>query len=252
MSDALASPNAPGPGPPARRAGPPVLTVEHLTVQRGGRTVLEDVSFEVPAGTTLAIVGPNGGGKTTLLRALLGRVPSTGRVRWAGAVRIGYVPQKLIDVDIPVSVEEFLAMKCPGGYARCLATVGLPPRILAEPLSVLSGGELQRVLIAWAIVDRPQVLLFDEPLSNVDVGSQEGVLDALARAKAELDSTVLFVTHDLHGLYHYAERVLVLDRTVRFLGTTEELLGDAARAAALFDGTHVASHRGPATDGGGR
>ncbi len=230
----------------------PLLVVEHLTARRGGRTVLEDVSFEVPTGTTVAIVGPNGGGKTTLLRALLGRVAVTGRIRWSGAVRVGYVPQKLIDVDIPVSVEEFLGMKCPGSYASCLATVGLPAAILSEPLSALSGGELQRVLIAWAIVDRPALLLFDEPLSNVDVGSQEAVVDALARVRSDLGITILFVTHDLHGLRHFADRVLVLDRTVRFEGTVAELRADRARTAELFGLRPAHDPPAPPTPGGGR
>ncbi|MCL4324585.1 MAG: metal ABC transporter ATP-binding protein [Candidatus Thermoplasmatota archaeon] len=208
------------------RTPSPYLSVAHLSVQREGEVILEDVSFEVPKGQVLAVVGPNGGGKTTLLRALLGRVPHQGEVRWAEPVRIGYVPQKLVETDIPLSVEELLAMKCPGDYARCLSSVGLDPSLLPKSIGVLSGGEIQRVLIAWAVVDSPQVMLFDEPTSNTDVGSEEVIFHTLRSVQKELQATMLLVTHDVHSVHHFADEVLVLNRRVIFQGPPRQLLAD--------------------------
>ncbi len=152
----------PAPGGPSA-----FLSVSDLTVRVGRSTVLDRVSFSAARGVTLAIVGPNGAGKTTLLRALLGRVPYTGRIEWGGPVRIGYVPQKLVDTDIPLSVAELLSLKCPGDYGASLAMVGLGPGTLDRQSGSRPGGEVQRVLIAWVTVDPPDVLLFDEPTANV-------------------------------------------------------------------------------------
>ena len=211
-----------------------LLSVSDLTVRVGRSTVLDRVSFSAARGVTLAIVGPNGAGKTTLLRALLGRVPYTGRIAWNGSVRIGYVPQKLVDTDIPLSVGELLSLKCPGDYGACLAMVGLGPGTLDRQIGTLSGGEVQRVLIAWATVDRPDVLLFDEPTANVDVGSEDTIFSAVRRVQTETGTTVFLVTHDLHEIHHYADRVLVLDRHVVFEGTVAELFRDPRLVAETF------------------
>ncbi|MGI0132998.1 MAG: metal ABC transporter ATP-binding protein [Thermoplasmata archaeon] len=227
-------------------SGLPLLSVTHLTVQRDRRLVLDDVSFDVPRGARLAIVGPNGAGKTTLLRVLLRAIPFRGEVRWAVPVRIGYVPQKLVETDIPLSVEEFLAMKCPGDYAECLRTVGLDHGLIRETIGTLSGGELQRVLIAWAIVDHPEVLLFDEPTSNVDAGSQEVILDTLSDIQRKTGVTLLMVTHDVHAVHHFATWVLALDRRVRFDGSPEDLLANLPLATSVFGIDH---HHEPHAEG---
>ena len=217
----------------------PYLSVSHLTVRQSGRILLDDVGFEVRRGSVVAIVGPNGAGKTPLLRALLGVVPHEGEIRWAEPVRFGYVPQKLVETDIPLSVREFLSMKCPADYRSCLATVGLDPSLLGKTLGVLSGGEIQRILIAWAIVDRPQVLLFDEPTSNVDTGSQDVVFDTLRRVQRELGETILLVTHDMHAVHHSADQVIVLRTRVLFTGSPATLLNDRR---LLVDAFGVSSH----------
>ena len=226
--------SAPAGPPPSTADARPILTVDRLSVRLYGRSLLEEVSFSVPAGATVAVVGPNGGGKTTLLRALLHRVPYSGQVRWSHPLRIGYVPQKLVDTDIPLTVEEFLRLKCEADYLRCLQPVGLSSGVLSEPIGALSAGEMQRVLIAWATVDRPEVLLFDEPTSNVDVGGEDAILQAVARVQRETGATVLLVTHDLHELHHYCDRVLVLHRRLLFDGTVPALLADSARVAEVF------------------
>lgn len=224
---------SPGSAPVASAAAP-VLDVSDLSVREGGVTILDHVSFRVDRGVTLAIVGPNGAGKTTLLRVLLGRLPFQGRVTWDGPVRLGYVPQKLVDTEIPLSVRELLSLKGGGDYVSCLATVGLGPESLDRQIGKLSGGEMQRVLIGWATLDRPDVLLFDEPTSNVDVGSEDTILQAVHRVQLETRATVLLVTHDLHEIHHYADRALVLDRRVLFEGPAAELLSNRKLLSETF------------------
>ena len=223
--------------PPERRtaaAREPYLSVSHLSVRQEGRLLLDDVSFEVRRGSVVAIVGPNGAGKTTLFRALLGVVPYRGEVRWAEPVRFGYVPQKLVETDIPLSVQEFLSMKCPTDFRSCLSTVGLDPTLLKKTLGVLSGGEIQRILIAWAIVDRPHVLLFDEPTSNVDTGSQDVIFQTLRRVQRELGETILLVTHDVHAVHHFADQVVVLRTRRLFSGSPTDLLNDRRLMTEAF------------------
>jgi zinc transport system ATP-binding protein len=191
-----------------------ILEVSNLTVKVQDRTILENVSFKVKRGTTLAIVGPNGAGKTMLFRALLGLVPHTGEIKWAKDVRIGYVPQKLAATDIPISVKEFLSFKKGSDMEKCLHAVGLDKAVLDRALGVLSGGQLQRVLIAWAVIDEPNILLFDEPTTGVDIDSEEAVYEMLNALEHERGITVILISHDVHVIRDYSEQMLALNRQV--------------------------------------
>ncbi len=204
--------------------GETLLSVSHLGVTLDHHPVLEDVSFRVPKQTTLAIVGPNGAGKTSLFRVLLGLLPHTGTVEWGEPVKIGYVPQHFQVTDVPISVGEFLSIKCRTDHRACLDSVGLEDgSILQKRLSVLSGGEMQRILIAWAIVDRPRVLLFDEPTSSVDIGSQDLVYATLNDLEARAGMTVLLISHDIHTVMHYSDATLALNRGVVYFGESRQL-----------------------------
>lgn len=201
-----------------------MLTVSGLTVRVGHYDVLENVSFNVRRGTTLAIVGPNGAGKTTLFRALLNLVPYFGKVEWGEKVRVGYVPQHLFVADIPISVKEFLSMKCRTDFRDCLALAGLGSEtILKKRLNVLSGGEMQRLLIAWAIVDKPNVVLFDEPTASVDIGSEEVIYETLNKLEKDLEMTVLLISHAIHVIMTYTDFTLALNRTVTYFGESKRI-----------------------------
>ncbi len=228
------------------RADEDLLTVSGLGVTLDHHPILEDVSFRVRARTTLAIVGPNGAGKTTLFRVLLGLLPHTGTVAWRRPVKIGYVPQQFSVTDVPITVREFLAMKCKADYRECLAAVGLDdPAFLAKRLGVLSGGEMQRVLIAWAIVDRPDVLLFDEPTSSVDIGSQDLVYETLNSLERKAGITVLLISHDIHTVMHYSDATLALNRGVIYFGESRKLSDPVLLQRIFGVGPIVEDHAHP-------
>jgi zinc transport system ATP-binding protein len=234
------------PAPAADASTPPaedLLTVTNLGVTLDHHPVLEDVSFRVRARTTLAIVGPNGAGKTTLFRVLLGFLPHTGTVEWHRRVKVGYVPQQFSVTDVPITVREFLAFKCKTDYRECLAAVGLDGSdILGKRLGVLSGGEMQRVLIAWAIVDRPDVLLFDEPTSSVDIGSQDLVYETLNSLERKVGITVLLISHDIHTVMHYSDATLALNRGLIYFGESRELSDPVLLQKIFGSGSILADH----------
>lgn len=197
-----------------------ILKVSDLSVTEQGRVILEGVDFTLGRGKTLAIVGPNGAGKTTLFRVLMNLIPFSGKVEWSGKVRIGYVPQTLVSTDLPISVEEFLNLKSISDHHACMNSVGLSHDVEKQRLSQLSGGELQRVLLGWAIADNPDVLLFDEPTSLVDIGAEEPIYGKIKSIREEHNITILLISHNLHVVSHYSDFLLALNRRQVFFGGT--------------------------------
>ena len=195
-----------------------MLDVSNLTVSLQGKTILENINFKVKRATVLSIVGPNGSGKTTLFRALLNMVPYSGAIKWNDNVRIGYVPQSLLATDLPITVKEFLQFKCKEDAQSCISLVGLKSNILGLSLGSLSGGELQRGLIAWAVVDNPDVLLFDEPTSGVDIGAEEPIYNRVKDLKEKLGITVLLISHNTHVVMHYSDYIMALNRRLVYFG----------------------------------
>jgi zinc transport system ATP-binding protein len=211
-----------------------ILRVSKLGVKLQDQVVLEDVNFELRKGKTLAIVGPNGAGKTVLFRALLNLVPYTGKIEWADQVKIGYVPQTMFVTDIPISVKEFLKFKSSANVKEALESVGLWGKDFPnKPLGVLSGGQLQRVLIAWAIIDSPNVLLFDEPTAGVDLGSVEAIYKMLDELRKRREITILLISHDVHIVRDYSDYMLALNRCVTFFGKSKKI-GDLSVQQMIF------------------
>jgi len=210
--------------------GEHILKVSGLNVKLQNQPILEHVSFTVKKGTTLAVLGPNGAGKSVLFRVLLNLFPHEGKVEWAEKVKIGYVPQNVAVSDIPISVREFLSIgknKCDPEAALSLVKLGA--KILDKRLGVLSGGELRRVLIAWALIDDPSVLLLDEPTNGVDVGSEEPIFLMLDGIKKSREMTILLITHDIHIVQEYSDYLLAINKCVTFFGKSAEIANMATQ-----------------------
>jgi zinc transport system ATP-binding protein len=202
-----------------------ILKVSNLSVRLQNQTILDNVNFKVKKGKTLAVLGPNGAGKTVLFRALLNLVPYDGKVEWEGKVTIGYVPQNIAVSDIPISVKEFLSYRSGSDVASCLDAVRLEGKNVSDKsLGILSGGQLRRVLIAWALIDNPNVLLFDEPTTGVDIGGEEPILVMLNDLKKSKKMTILLITHDVHIVNEYSDYLLALNRCVTFFGESKEIM----------------------------
>ena len=204
----------------------PILKVENLNVEFDGNKVLSDLSFEANKGEIMAVVGPNGAGKTVLFRTLLGLVPYSGKFLWQTGAKVGYVPQRfIVERDMPLSVKEFLNYK--GGknkIVEILNWVCLHNHLLNQPLGVLSGGELQKVLIAFALLGNPKVLLFDEPTTGIDLGGEETIYNLLKKLRDEHDLTIIFISHDIHVVYKYATSVLCINKEKVCFGPPHEAL----------------------------
>ena len=224
-----------------------VLEVNDLAVRFGRTAVFSGLSFTVAEGTALAIVGPNGSGKTVLLRALIGAIPFEGTLRWAPDVRLGYVPQKLdIARDAPITGFDFLGAKAAlSGTAKSTAfqmlnAVGLSPDAGGQPIGALSGGQFQRLLVAFALVGAPTVLLLDEPTAGVDEPGQERLNELIHRLQKDRGLTVLLISHDLSVVYHHATAVLCLGRERQWFGPPREIL-TPERLHEIY-GTPIAFH----------
>lgn len=202
-----------------------ILKVSNLTVKLQGQTILDRISFNLKKGTTLAILGPNAAGKTMLFKALLNLVSHTGKIEWGEKVRIGYVPQNIAVDDIPISVKEFLSFKDKTDVESSLSPVKLNNQNVSDKtLGVLSGGQLRRVLIAWALADSPNVLLFDEPTTGVDMDSEEPIYLTLNELKKKNKITILLITHDIHIVREYSDYLLALNRCTTFFGESKEIM----------------------------
>lgn len=217
-----------------------ILEVKGLSVVLDTDPIVEEISFKLHRQETVAIIGPNGAGKTTLLRALLGLVRYKGEVEWRGGANVGYVPQRFsMQPTMPITVREFFLLKSPRFWTpksefithlpHEMKLVGMDVSILDKPLGELSSGQLQRLLVSWALVGHPNVLLFDEPTAGVDVGFGETIYGIMDRVKRERGTAILLISHDLNVVYRHADQVLCINRRLLCQGsptqvlTTEEL-----------------------------
>lgn len=219
------------------------LRVQNLSVTIGGDTILKDVNLHVHCGQMVALIGPNGAGKSTFLKAVLGEREYDGVIAFntpgerSHKPRIGYVPQSPnFDPSDPVSVADLFAC-C---QSKRPAFLGLSKQMRKDVLEsldmvhgrdlidkrvgTLSGGELQRVLLALALEPLPNILILDEPLSGVDVEGMQSLMDMLDEIRKEYDLSILMTTHDFSMLPRYADQVVLIDRGIKIKGTPEEVL----------------------------
>ncbi len=204
-----------------------ILKVRDLNVELDRRSIIKNLSFTVRKGEIITILGPNGAGKTVLLKCLLGLLPYTGEIEWGKDIKIGYVPQRLPFIkDIPLSVMDFFALKrSPVREVRDIVhAVGFGEELLSRRTGDLSSGQFQRILIAWALVGGPQVLLFDEPTTGIDAGGEETIYNFLAKLKEERRLTMLLVTHDLSVVFKFSTYVICLGRRAACYGPPHEVL----------------------------
>lgn len=202
-----------------------LISLEKISVRFGQRAVLSNVSLTLHSGKILTLLGPNGAGKSTLVRVVLGLIyPEQGKMVRPDRLRIGYVPQKIhLDATLPLTVERFMLLR--NGVKRADVLPALKrvqaAQLLAYPLQKLSGGEMQRVLLARALLNQPQLLVLDEPTQGVDVNGQVALYDLIDQLRHELNCGVLMVSHDLHLVMAKTDEVLCLNQHICCSGTPE-------------------------------
>jgi len=235
------------------------LKINGLSVRFCSETVLEDINLHMHCGQIVALIGPNGAGKSTLIKAILGQREYEGSISFtpAGgtetALRIGYVPQSPgFESGDPISVQDLFACCLkrrpaflPVGKAFRKRVLDCLSRVHAEALidkriGALSGGEVQRVLLALALEPMPQLLILDEPLSGVDVEGMELLMEMLDEIRKTYDLSILMTTHDFSMLERYCDRVVLLSHKILKKGTPLEVL----ESEEFMEAFHMGGHRG--------
>ena len=214
-----------------------LISARGLTVRHGETTVLGHVDFQIGEGDIVTVVGPNGSGKSTLMRALIGlERPSEGTVAHKPGLRIGYVPQRLhIDAGLPMTVRRFLSLPrrvSDADASAALARVGVPG-VGDRQMVRLSGGQFQRVLVARALLARPEILILDEPTQGLDQPGAAAFYRLIEEVRAETGAAVLMVSHDLHVVMAASDRVICLNGHVCCEGTPQ-VVSAAPEYRALF------------------
>jgi len=209
------------------------------------RAVLQAVNLSLVPGRIITLIGPNGAGKTTLVKVVLGLLqPDTGKVQRSAQLRIGYMPQKLhIDATLPLQVDRFLQF-ANGDAAVCLAAlerVGIV-HLATQPVSGLSGGEMQRMLLARALLRKPNLLVLDEPVQGVDVTGQEALYQLIGELRDELNCGILMVSHDLHLVMAATDEVVCLNQHVCCHGTPQQVSVDPEFVALFGAKTALYTH----------
>lgn len=230
-----------------------LIRAENVSFAADGTDILESINLGLEGGEIVTLIGPNGSGKTTLVRILLGLMkPTSGSVIHRPGLSIGYVPQRLqVDDVLPIKVSRFVALAGKVSDVRVAAVleeVGAA-HLAAKPLQRISPGELQRVLLARAIVRQPEVLVLDEPAQGVDILGQDDLYGLIADLRDHYGAGILMVSHDLHFVMAASDRVVCLNGHICCSGKPDavsmdpayiELFGEGAHAIAPY--THAHNH----------
>ncbi|WP_413789423.1 zinc ABC transporter ATP-binding protein ZnuC [Gallibacterium faecale] len=205
----------------------PLVELKHISVQFNNQTALQDISLSIQPRSITTIVGPNGGGKSTLLKVLLKLItPQQGSVYYAPNTKIGYVPQKIhIDATFPITVSKFLSLKpktSKQDIEQSLKLLSIS-HLADHTMQKLSGGEMQRVLLARAILNKPNLLVLDEPTQGVDVVGQNELYELINQMRERFDCAVLMVSHDLHLVMAKTDHVLCINQHLCCQGAPDSI-----------------------------
>ena len=223
----------------------PLVRLESINKSFAGRAVLQNISMSIERGHITTIIGPNGAGKSSLIRIILGLVaPDSGRIERSAGLRIGYMPQKLhVDTTLPISTYRFLQLANSSVEAcdKALQLVGIP-HVKDSSFHKLSGGELQRVLLARAILRHPNLLVLDEPVQGVDISGQNELYSVITNLRNELNCGVVMVSHDLHLVMSATDHVICLNHHICCQGKPEKITQDPAYID-IFGKTSLYNHQ---------
>ncbi|MDQ7814698.1 MAG: metal ABC transporter ATP-binding protein [Patescibacteria group bacterium] len=227
-----------------------ILSLKDVSVSFGEKTVLSNVSFEIKAGEIAAVIGPNGSGKSTLFKAILGLLPFSGSIKINGRGiadelhEIGYVPQYFdFDRTMPITVGELLSFTRRRTAHKESKEICREVRIdqLEDKLiGTLSGGQLQRVLIAQALLKKPKLLLLDEPAAGIDIEGAKAFYELIGHLNREHNLTVMIISHEINTVYEFADQVICLNRNMVCFGPPHTTL-DAQTIEKLY-GTKMTAH----------
>lgn len=195
-----------------------IIKVKNITIKREGNIILDDISFSLEKGEYIGLIGPNGAGKTTLIKTILGKIkPNSGSIHIQKGIKIGYVPQhyKLSQV-VPISVKEVILMgkekSTSLSLKKVLELVGLSETFLSKNFHDLSGGQMQRVIIARALFSDPDILLFDEPLTGIDFETKLKIYELLTQLNKKNGLSILFVSHEVEYIIDSCHKILCLNK----------------------------------------
>ena len=237
------------------QAGEPLLVANDIAYVKRGKTILTEISLQLSKGEIITLIGPNGAGKTSLVRILLGLAKNTsGSVERKHGLVIGYVPQRIqVPEVMPLRVYDFLNVSGDYDAERCqqiLDEVNCS-YLLYSPMQSISGGEMQRVLLARALLKKPQLLVLDEPASGMDIIGQQGLYKTIQAIRDKHECGILMVSHDLHLVMAATDRVICLNTHICCTGHPDDvsehpeylkLFGDAIDGLALYSHHHDHEH----------
>jgi zinc transport system ATP-binding protein len=233
-----------------------LFSVRDISLSREGRTLLNEVDLDLGAREVVTLIGPNGAGKTTLVKVLLGlEKPDRGEVHRRDGLRVGYVPQRFdIDPTLPMTVSRFVALANNASRSEIVNILEMTGagRVIDQQLAKLSGGELQRVVLARALLREPDILLLDEPVTGVDHAGEAELYELIANLRDTRGLGVLLVSHDLHVVMASSDRVICLNQHVCCSGKPTavaqhaeyaRLFGaEAVKAFAIYEHDHDHTH----------
>lgn len=231
-----------------------VLLVKDLSVYFGQHPAVKDVSFTIHQGEIMAIIGPNGSGKSTLLKAILGLIEHKGQVKVFGQsvkkvlARIGYVPQRFsFDAGFPLTVEEFLELFLKKDHQSARLDYALKEVEMIQHrqrmLGELSGGQMQRVLIAKALLNKPEILFLDEATAGIDMEAERNFYELVKHLNKEHDLTIVMVSHEINMVFAFAGQVLCLNRDLICFGKTKEAMTEEVMEKLYGKDVKLRTHR---------